>query len=353
MPHPINYLFVLLTLLLSMSGLRGQDARFSQFYLNPLQLNPAMTGVFPGKTRVALNYRSLYSSILNDQAYRTFSAGVDMRFPSVGRDYLGVGISFLRDEAGLSRFNRTSGQLGLAYLKQISGSSRYNRSEQFLVAGGQVGFGQRGFEWDQLWFSRQFDPNAAAIDRNSPSGESFPQEPNSHYLDLHAGLLWYAVFRDDASIYAGGAVHHFNAPEVSFFENETVELYRRWTVHAGGQLPVTEELSLLPALAFITQGPATSTTGGVNFRYTNRQWREAAVRIGIWGHLSQGIENSLTTDAIVITTIIETERWNIGASYDITASSLTDANNSRGAYEFSLMYTLPEKRRYQVKCPNF
>ena len=34
---------------------QAQDARFSQFYATPLQLNPAMIGVYEGQFRVGVN----------------------------------------------------------------------------------------------------------------------------------------------------------------------------------------------------------------------------------------------------------------------------------------------------------
>jgi len=50
---------------------------------------------------------------------------------------------------------------------------------------------------------------------------------------------------------------------------------------------------------------------------------------------------------------VELNHWTVGLSYDITLSSLTLANNSRGAFEISVMYVHPETRRSRVICPNF
>ena len=40
-------------------------------------------------------------------------------------------------------------------------------------------------------------------------------------------------------------------------------------------------------------------------------------------------------DAVTIVGMLELNRWMLGLSYDITVSSLTAANNSRGAFELS------------------
>jgi Type IX secretion system membrane protein PorP/SprF len=50
-------------------SLFAQDPQFVQFYASPLQLNPAMTGVHPGKWRVIANYREQWNSILDSKPY--------------------------------------------------------------------------------------------------------------------------------------------------------------------------------------------------------------------------------------------------------------------------------------------
>jgi hypothetical protein len=69
--------------------------------------------------------------------------------------------------------------------------------------------------------------------------------------------------------------------------------------------------------------------------------------------VSNELESGMAMDAVIISAILEMERWNLGVSYDVTTSTLSRANNSRGAFEVSLIYTHPEKSRYKVNCPNF
>jgi type IX secretion system PorP/SprF family membrane protein len=332
--------------------LRAQDARYSQFYAAPHHLSPAMIGVYQGKIRLATNYREQYASVLESQAFRTFAASFDMRFRVVQKDYIGLGLSASHDQTGLSRFNRTQGNVGLSFMKQLGGS-RYANADQYLVAGGQIGIEQRGFDWERLWFSSQFDTDNARINFDAANGENFEADIQTLYLNFNAGLLWYALFDDNQSIYAGGAIYHINTPNASFFEGEEDRLYRRWVAHAGGELPVYNGLSLLPAAIFMTQGPSMSTTFGGNFRYTNRDWKEVALRAGAWVHLSNFLDQGFGMDAIAVTAVLELERWNLGISYDITTSSLTLANDARGGLEISLIYSHPEKSRYKVNCPKY
>jgi len=335
------------------NSLQAQDPRFSQFYASPLELNPAMIGVYEGQWRVIANYRDAYSSILQDNAFRTLAASFDMR-QSVGRsgDYFGFGISALRDEAGEGDFTRTKANGGVSFLKKLGGSG-YNPYDQYLVAGAQVGFGQHSLNWQKLWFSNQFDQSNGTINFDQDSGESFDRQSTDLYLDFNAGLLWYILFDDNLSLYAGGAFHHLNSPSISFLENSGETLYRRWVINAGGEVPFSRELSLLPAVAVMKQNQHFSAATGGNLRYSNRDWREVAIRAGAWAHLSNSLDDGIAMDAIVITTFLEMERWNIGISYDVTTSVLKNANNSRGAFEMSFIYVQPSRSRYSVRCPNF
>ena len=331
---------------------QAQDPRFSQFYAAPTELNPAMIGVYEGKFRVVANYRELYSSILASHPFRTIAASFDMRQRVQQQDYFGFGFSVLRDDVGISQFHRTKANLGASFMKQLGGS-RYSMYDQYLVAGAQLGFGQHGLNWQKLWFSEQFNTDEGFIDTSTPSGENFDKQTTGLYLDFNAGLLWYILFDDHLSLYAGGALHHLNSPNVSFLEGSEDNLSTRWTAHAGGEIPFTRELSLLPAVAVMGQNTYFSTTAGGNFRYTNRERKEVAIRAGVWAHLSNQLESGVTMDAVVATAILEMERWNFGISYDITTSLLASANNSRGAFELSFSYTHPAQWRSSVKCPNF
>jgi len=55
-------------------GLQAQDAHFSQFYANPLHLNPAFTGS-ENCPRVALGYRNQWPAL--GPTYVTYSASYD------------------------------------------------------------------------------------------------------------------------------------------------------------------------------------------------------------------------------------------------------------------------------------
>ncbi len=337
-------------------GLNGQDARFSQFYAAPLQVNPAMTGLFEGQFRVGLNYRNQWSSVLEKSAFNTYGASFDYKMNVFRHDYIAFGVNFLRDDAGDARFNQTKANLSLSFMKQLSGG-RYSRTSQFLIAGIQGGIGQNGINWSQLSFSSQFNNAIEEFVPTDPTGESFGSGSRM-YVDASAGLMYYAVFDEDLSIYAGGALHHLNSPGISFYDGSTDPLYMRIVGQMGGEVPFNEQFSILPAAILMFQGPSFETNLGANFRYNNGDRNEVAIRVGGWYRLTKSINGDNTgitaaSESIIVSTMLEVERFLIGLSYDVNISTLKQASNSRGAFEVSFIYVHPEDKRSWMKCPKF
>ncbi len=345
------YILVICLTLGWVTELFGQDPRLAQFYAAPLQTNPAMAGLFNGRYRIAGNYRDLYGSVSTDGPYRTAAVSFDWRSRVAKKDYFSWGLQFMYDQAGSARFEQTLGGLTLAYHKRLGGDRRGGRS-QFLAAGAQVGFGDYGLDGGDLWFSNQFDPGTIGINPDLPSGETGSLRENNFFLDAGAGLLYYNVLDEDRSFYLGGSLAHINQPNVSFLENEPVPLDMRWSVIAGGEVPFIDGFSLLPAALVQSQGAAFSTMAGANFRYVARDWRELALRFGLWAHATNQLE-SMGLEAITTVAIFELKNWQFGISYDFTLSKLQVSNFSRGGLELSFIYFHPAKWRTIVECPKY
>lgn len=345
-------LFAVLSFFAVLSETQAQDPRFSQYYASPWNLNPALNGVFNGKWRATVNYRDQWGSFLSPVPFRTYAASFEHRLQvGYGDDYASFGIGAMHDEAGTARFSQDKVQLGGAFLKQLSGGRR--QADHYLSAGAQLGFGQNSIDWGKLWFSRQFDPSSETPNTSLSSNEPNTNVASKSYLDFNAGLLWYAVFENDGFFYLGGAMHHLNKPKISLANDDNETLYTRVTGHIGGQFPLNETVSLLPGALVMSQGPAFETDLGINLRYSNNDFNELALRAGAWARIGNKLQKGLQADAVTVVGMLELNRWMLGLSYDITVSSLTQANNSRGAFEVSLTYFHPGEKRARVVCPNF
>jgi type IX secretion system PorP/SprF family membrane protein len=330
----------------------AQDMQFSQFYASPMNLNPAMTGVFEGDFRAVVNYREQYNSILDIHPFRTISAGFEKRFRIVNSDYLSVGVTAMQDQSGVAGYGQYRGSLGTSYMKQVGGS-KYSTQSQYLIAGAQVGFGQNRIDPTRLWFSAQFDQPTVSINTTIDNQEANLTPSTDIFLDFNAGLMWYARLDENKSVYVGGALNHIAPAQITLYEQGPGEtLYMRLTGHAGAEIPLNRELSILPAILVMSQGPSFQTNFGLNFRYSNHDWREVAIRAGLWNRISKTIDGG-HTDALIFSTILELERINLGLSYDVNTSSLKTASQSRGSIEVSLIYVQPSKTKYKVNCPKF
>ena len=350
--YTFRYLFViaLATFCFQTSDVQAQgpDPRFSQMNAGPTQLNPALIGVFEGQFRVAFNYRDQYRAIFQDVPYKTVGASFDMKFNALKRDFFSVGLTMLSDKAGDSQFSQSQTSLGMSYMKHIAGG-RGRKDVQYLIAGAQIGIGQTGINWNSLRWSTQFDGNG--FDGSLPTGEQFGASSNV-YMDLNAGLMWYALLGNNRSVYAGASMHHINSPEISLFEDQSENLYSRYTLHAGGEIRVGRDVSLLPGARFLYQGPSLETQVGTSLRFTNRDFGDVALRAGAYGRLVNA-NSGISSDAVVVLAALEWESWTLGLSYDVSISSINDLNDGRGAFELSLMYVHPSRRRGGLYCPTF
>lgn len=312
-----------------------------------------MSGVFSGRVRGHVNYRALYASLLQDNAYETFAAGADIRFTATRKDMASFNFSAVQDRAGVNGYSRTFAAVGGSFIKLLD-EGGYRQPTHYLVAGAQAGFGQYKIDNRELWFSNQYDGLNQEIAFDRDSGEPIGIFTGDPFLDINAGLMYYLVGEDRLSGFLGGALHHVNQPDISFFDTtEEERLYLRWTVHAGGEVPLGDKLSFLPGAAYMQQGPGSSLTMGGNFRYSNWERWELALRAGPWFHFSNQLDQGMLLDAFAIAVVFELERWNLGVSYDVTTSALGRSNYARGAMELSLTYFMPGGSRYKVECPEY
>lgn len=337
--------------LLTALSLSAQDIHFSQFYLSPLNLNPAMTGVMNCNVRLTANYRNQWASVLRSNAYNTYSVSYDQKI-AVGRyDHFGIGGTFWGDRAGEANFSTLTGKLSLSYSKKMSGG---RNNGNYLVVGAEGGAAQRSIDFLKLRWGTQHD-GLGGFDGNLDNQETGFNRDNFIFADLAAGLLWFSVFDKDNSLYFGGAFHHLNRADQSFSEGAEDLLYSRITAHAGGEFKMSERFGLLPGVIVMSQGPSFQVNAGTSFRFLLGSGSDAAqsFQFGLWSRISNRVESGVLTDAAIISTRFDYDNFSLGFSYDINVSPLRPASNANGGFEFALVYKVCGPQRKGVYCPNF
>jgi len=331
-------------------NLSGQDIHFSQFYMSPQTLNPAMTGVMNCNSRFVANLRNQWASVLGSEAYNTFSFGYDQKKP-VGRDdYFGIGASVFADVAGATRFGMMQGKLHIAYSKKMGGE---RGTSHYLSIGADVGVGQWAIRkgaselrWSSQHSNGQYDPDVAP---------GVIGMPNFLYGDIGIGLLWFSNFKEGSSFYAGVAAAHLNRPNVSFSNTDAVPLNSKYTFHAGGTLAMSNSVSLVPNIVALVQGPHNQLNLGSSLRFdvggsgADAQGWQA----GLWYRLSSSSVSSIHSDALIFTTRFDTGTYGLGFSYDYNISKLQEGGTLNGAFELSLIYLICGNEKRGVYCPRF
>ena len=348
MPMMKNITLLLGAVALALS-VSAQDIHFSQFYMSPLNLNPALTGVMNCNVRLTANYRNQWASIERGGVYNTYSASYDQRFTSGRYDYWGLGATFWGDVAGSADFGTTTFKVSGSYAKRMAGN---RRQSHYLSFGFEGGVAQRSLDfiklrWGSQWNGSEFDPSL------SP-GETFDQT-NFLFADAAAGLLWFSNFGDNSNLYIGGAYHHLNRADQSFNSDETELLYSRFTVHAGGEVPLTDKVGVVPGVIAMFQGPSMQINSGASLKFLlgNSRFNTQAFHIGAWTRIGSDEGEGVLSDALILQTRFDYNEYSLGFSYDLNISPLKPGSNGQGGFELALQYKFCGNERRGVYCPNF
>jgi len=309
----------------------SQDPGFSQFYANPLYLNPALagSGVCP---RLILNYRNQWPSL--SKGYVTYNGSYDQYIGAIAG---GVGILFNADRAGGGHLNATSISAMYAYKFNIT-------SKVAASAALEVGYYQRHIAWEKLTFEDMIDPQNGFV---LPTSEKQPDNPTVGVPDFAFGF----IFSHEKNFFGGVAVHHLTQPKIGFYSDTKSKLDMKITGHAGYTFDLRgstygdygKEFSLSPNILYQQQGQFHQLNVGM---YLNIE----PIVFGCWYRMN--FENS---DAVIPMVGVHYLNLKAGYSYDATISRLK--GSSGGAHEISFAWQFPciEKRRHikAIKCPKF
>ncbi|MEM9992149.1 MAG: PorP/SprF family type IX secretion system membrane protein [Bacteroidota bacterium] len=350
-------LFICLVFVLAALATQAQDIHFSQYYLSPLNLNPAMTGVMNCNSRIVGNYRSQWSSVLGSSAFRTYSLSYDQRIPVGRSDYFGIGGTFWGDRAGEVQFSTTMAKLSASYSKKMGG---YRNKAHYLVVGGEAGIANRGIDARELKWPIQNDGNGG-YDEMISSGEVLSDGGTQIYPDFSAGLMWFTVLDKNNSFYIGGAYYHLNTPNISFIsgDDSDADLSARYVAHAGGDFLLNSKFGIVPGFIFMKQGPSIQAKPGLSLKFLLPSGRGEyqAFQVGGWVRVASRVatedSGSMLVDAAILSTRFDYNTFSVGFSYDINLSDLAAVSNNNGGFELAVIYKVCKNERRNVYCPRF
>jgi type IX secretion system PorP/SprF family membrane protein len=324
------FIITIFTLLTFMRSAFSQDPEFSQFYANPLYLNPALAGatICP---RMIGNFRDQWPSI--GGAFVTYNASYDQYVNAIRG---GVGLMVTADRTGGGNLNTTSISLMYAYKFNIT-------SHLAASAALEAGYYQRHLAWDKLTFEDMIDPQSGFV---LPTLEKAPDNPTVGVPDFSAGV----ILAYEELLYGGISVSHLSTPKMGFYNDNNTKLDRKYTVHVGSIINLREngadegrEFSISPNLLY------------------QQQFRFHQLNLGVYLTVDPFIGglwfryNFENADALIPMIGFHYQNLRVGYSYDFTISRLMAV--SGGAHEVSASWQFPciEKRRHirAIKCPRF
>lgn len=325
-------------------SLRAQDLHFSQFFNSPLLTNPANTGFIPdGDYRLGVNYRNQWASV-TAFPYKTMSAFGDWQTMQNqdNTGWLGIGGVILRDVAGTSVLTSTKVYGSVAYHQMINAGSLVSLGFNVGWANKQINTTNLTFpsQWNGKFFDVHQTTTAPKLDRN-----------NINYLDMQVGMNYAYFPTNDIYVNAGFSAMHVNRPKESFFNDESGVNNRvpvRYTGFLNGSFKLNDRVIVNPNVYGSLQANAWEIVGGLNAHYNASGDGEKVLIAGVYYRYK---------DAVIPMVGFSFKDLTFTFSYDVTTSSLSNFNNGRGGFEFSLIKQGVVDRyngnRRESMCPSF
>ncbi len=303
----------------------SQDLEFTQFYSNPIYLNPAFAGTHKCP-RIALNYRNQWPSLTG--SYVSYAAAYDQYFKNISG---GFGVILVNDVQAKT-INTSTGSLIYSYHAPL------NRKWSFCF-GAKATWEQKSLDWSKLKFGDMIDPRKGFI---YASGD-VPRAGNRGFFDAAAGFI---LFNKNFNF--GVAAHHLSQPNESMILGIDGQdrLPIRLTAHTSASISPTkgskysDPTLIMPSVIYSYQNGFSQLNIGTYVKY-------GAMQFGAWFR---------NRDAFILTIGINTKLFKVGYSYDVTVSKLNNGV-SGGSHEVSLGFNFsckpPPQRFKTISCPSF
>jgi type IX secretion system PorP/SprF family membrane protein len=325
----INGFLATFFVFVSFLNTQAQDLHYSQFYNSPMNINPALTGVFNGDHRFYGSIRDQWRFV--PVPWFTFTGAYDRKiYPKKSEKYfLGLGGLMNHDRQGDSKLNLTS----------VIGSVAYHRilAPKHIVSGGlQLGLASRGFDtrsltWDKQWDKDIFNPN---ID----PGEQFKNLERVNFMESAVGLNYRFQKSSRTHVDAGIGVLHAIKPKTAFKSSDDIRIPHRITYSAIGNVMLTSKFDVQLQAIYQTQNEYNETLYGglVKYYLNGKRGKDYQLHLGI-GHRTAG--------SWFPSFAVQVNQFYGSISYDFDATGYNDiVSSNRGGPEMHFRYIITNVR---------
>ncbi len=351
----VRKLLCLTVTILTLNSLAAQDIHFTQFYMSPLTMNPAMSGKFEGTVRIGGIYRGQWASVVSgSNSFKTPSVWADA--PVIRgfrkRDWIGVGLMFFTDKAGQVGLKHSATKLGATYHLALD-----KKGNNVLSIGGQYGKGSRKLGDDRR-YEDGYDNSGQYSQSNSKEGNV---ADDAGYTDIDAGIILTAKLNKRMDMNIGFGMFHINEGKYSLVgpsnpngpapTNPTpgdAKIPRRMAIHGQFNAELNDKWTLNPAFQFQSMSGADEIQLQGMLGYLFDKQKDITINFGLGYRMR---------DALQAIAGVKYKDLRVGLAYDINTSSLNTASNYRGGFELAANYIIriykPSIIRPKVLCPRF
>lgn len=319
-------LFIVSVILVLPQLLMAQDPRYSQYFNNPLTLNPALAGNGIEYIRVTGIYRNQWAGM--GTPFTTQGVAIDKVVNRVG-----LGFALNRNGAGDAGIRTMSLVGNLAYHLPL-GANKNNT----LSAGLQVGLVNKNFDPNKLTFDNQYNEDGG-YDPNISSNEIYTSTSVTR-PDVNVGLFWQRGWMNKElrfKPFMGFSMSHVNRPDETFIVDQNKATIKN-TFYGGGGYLINDQFEIKPSLMLLRQDQFHETTFGtlVNYQLDNKN----SVQLGAYHRMN---------DAVIAYAGYQMNLLFVGMSYDINTSELSTSGKGTNAFEISLTYSPRPKKKKEPK----
>lgn len=301
------------------------DPHFSQYYANPLWLNPGLTGVTDGAYRANINAKQQWSN-LND-GYLTVGASFD----AAPTKNLAFGGMVINQRAGSVNYNQLNALASASYRIRFG-----QAGDKIVNFGLQAGIINKSIDISRITLGSQYNPTVG-YDGGMGFNENFEAQ-NFTAPDINAGVMFFdAADYKKINVFAGLSVSHLNRPKDKFIGGGA-KIPMRYTAHGGARLKINQMFDITPNALFLRQGNAQQ------------------VALGAYAQMMLNTETDLlfgsnyrVDDAAIAFLGFHIKSMVFGVSYDFNTSALNRATGSKGGLELSISFS----SRKGIVGPNF
>lgn len=298
-------IFTFTTMFLTLLSYGQQDAQFTQYMYNTININPAYAG-----SRGAMSIFALYRTqwIGLDGAPTTKTASVNT---PINNSNLGLGVSFVNDKIGPTNENTISADM----------SYTIPTSENFKLS-----FGIKAT-------ANLFNLN---VDQLNPADQSDPQFQNFNNVftpNIGAGLYYHS-----SKTYIGFSVPNFI--QTNRYDDNEVAIFKEkinYYLIAGHVFDLSNDIKFKPALLTkLVEGAPLQVDVSANFMFAEK------VVVGVAYRWSAAISSLIGFQV--------NDQMYIGYGYDLETTNLENYNS--GSHEFFLRYEI-FKNNSKITTPRF